>query len=67
VDSDLYGSLAIKWMRAIREKSRRDLAREAGLSERRLLAIEYGAPATPEELRAIWTVLAEGGHAISKA
>ena len=61
----MYGSVAIKLMRAIRDESRRGLARRAGISEKRLLAIEYGAPASPDELRRIWTALAEDRDTIS--
>jgi hypothetical protein len=59
VDTDVVGSNAIRIMRAVREESRRGLARRAGISERRLLNIEYGAPATAEELRRIWEALAQ--------
>lgn len=48
---------AIKVVRTLRGYSRRELARLASVPERRLISIEYGAPAAAPELRRIWEAL----------
>jgi transcriptional regulator with XRE-family HTH domain len=51
-------SEAIRWVRTLRGYSRKALAEAAGLRAERLTHIEYGARPRPDELAAIWGVLA---------
>ena len=48
---------AIRWVRTLRDYSRKALAELSGVKVERLASIEFGAPPRPTELRKIWVVL----------